>query len=158
MDARYPEPALVGIFTAPGRGAPMVAHERARVVARQGIEGDRFFQADVEAARAKERVITLIEAEALEAAQRDYEVPFAARDCRRNLVVRGVALNHLVGRTFSVGALVLEGKELCEPCDHLAKLTSVRFKDALVHRGGLRAWVRTGGEICVGDRVRTEAS
>ena len=146
----HSQPHLAAIFVAPTRGAPMQTLSDATVRARQGIEGDRFFLAD---ASSKERVITLIEAEALEAAARDYGVPFGAADCRRNLLVRGVALNHLVGRRFRVGALVLEGKELCEPCDHLAKLTSIAFKDALVHRGGLRAWVREGGVVRVGDAV-----
>jgi MOSC domain-containing protein YiiM len=134
----------------------MVMLSEAHVRARQGIVGDRFFQEDTDAAQKKERVITLIEQEALEAARRDYPVNFGAAECRRNLVVRGVALNHLVGRRFKVGALVLEGKELCEPCDHLAKLTSPTFKQALVHRGGLRAWVREGGVVRAGDVVITE--
>ena len=32
-----------GIFIAPAAGAPMVARERAQVVAGRGLEGDRYF-------------------------------------------------------------------------------------------------------------------
>ena len=66
--------------------------------------------------------VTLIEIEAIEALAREYDVHLAAGLARRNLVTRGVALNHLVGKIFAVGAVVLRGMRLCEPCLHLEKL------------------------------------
>ncbi len=72
---------------------------------------------------------------------------------RRNLLTRGVDLNALVGRRFTVGAVECEGVELCQPCNHLAKLTERGVLRGLVHRGGLRADIVSGGEIAVGDAV-----
>jgi MOSC domain-containing protein YiiM len=46
------------------------------------------------------------------------------------------------------------GRRLCEPCAHLERLGEPGTLRALVHRGGLRADVLTGGEIAVGDAVR----
>jgi MOSC domain-containing protein YiiM len=66
-----------------------------------------------------------------------------------------VALNHLVGREFSVGDVRLRGTMLCEPCGHLEKLTRPGVRKSLVHRGGLCAQILSDGEIRVGDQVST---
>jgi MOSC domain-containing protein YiiM len=67
--------------------------------------------------------LTLIEAEAIEALERDYGVELLPGETRRNLVTRGVALNHLVGREFRVGDVRIRGIRPCEPCSHLQSLT-----------------------------------
>jgi hypothetical protein len=48
-------------------------------------------------------------------------------------------------------------QELCEPCTHLQQLTGKPMIKTLLHRGGLRAEILSGGNIRVGDRI-TEAS
>jgi MOSC domain-containing protein YiiM len=95
----------------------------------------------------------MIEEEALEAAARDYEVEIAADESRRNVLTCGVALNHLVGREFQIGDVRLRGLKLCEPCTHLQQLTGKPMIKALLHRGGLRAEILSGGVIKVGDRI-----
>ena len=66
----------------------------------------------------------------------------------------GVALNHLVGRTFRVGGVRMRGVRLAEPCVYLEQLTGlVGVRAALVHRGGLRAEILDDGELVVGDAV-----
>jgi MOSC domain-containing protein YiiM len=47
----------------------------------------------------------------------------------------------------------VRGIRLCEPCDHLQRLTGLPVIKSLRHRGGLRAQILTGGLIRVGDRV-----
>jgi MOSC domain-containing protein YiiM len=101
-----------------------------------------------------EREVTLVEAEALEALARDHDLHLASGASRRNLVTRGVPLNHLVGVAFAVGDAVLVGQNLCEPCSRLARTTSHATMKALVHRGGLRARIVTGATLRVGDRIR----
>ena len=59
--------------------------------------------------------------------------------------MRGVPLNHLVGKTFKIGNVVLRGIRLCEPCGHLEKLTYKGVEKGLKHRGGLRGAGRCGG-------------
>ena len=97
--------------------------------------------------------MTLIEIEALEALRRDYEIELEPGAARRNIVTRGVALNHLVGREFSVGGVRLRGVRLCEPCAHLEKLSRKGVLRSLVHRGGLRADILSEGTIRPGDPV-----
>lgn len=149
--------SVEAIFLHEGRtgGEPMTAVASARAVAAGGLEGDRFFQGpgSVAAKRGPDREVSLIEAEAIEAVGREGKVALAAEQSRRNIVTRGVALNHLVDREFRVGGVLLRGIRLCEPCKHLEQLTQPGMLMALLHRGGLRAQVLEGGEVRVGDPV-----
>jgi MOSC domain-containing protein YiiM len=126
-----------------------------RAVAGRGLDGDRYFnQAGTYSAVPKPgRQVTLIESEAIEAAARETGLDFLAADSRRNIVTRGVSLNALVGREFSVGGSRMVGIELCEPCAHMVELCGKAVLASLVHRGGLRADVLTDGMIRVGDPV-----
>jgi MOSC domain-containing protein YiiM len=127
-----------------------VALERAQVVAGKGIEGDRYFagKGSFSHWRGTGRALTIVEAEALE----DVGLDFA--DARRNVVVRGAALNDLVGRRFRIGAVELHARRLCEPCRHLEKLTKRDdLMRSLVGRGGIRVDVLSDGEIAVGDEL-----
>jgi len=139
-------------------GEPTVSVEEARAVAGKGLEGDRYFSGSGSwsSTPGSGRQVTLIEMETIEALDRDYEMKIEPGQARRNVVTRGVALNHLVGREFSVGEVRLRGMRLNEPCNHLASLTDEKVKLGLVHRGGLRADIVSGGVIRVGDAVRVE--
>jgi MOSC domain-containing protein YiiM len=72
---------------------------------------------------------------------------------RRQVLTRGVRLNDLVGERFTVGGVECVGQELCEPCNHLQGLTYPGVLRGLVHRGGLRADIVSGGRIAVGDEI-----
>ena len=124
-------------------------------VAGKGLEGDRYFNASGTYSKKSgtHREVTRIEIEAIEGFERDYGVKLEPRNSRRNIVTRGVALNHLVGQEFRVGEVLLRGIRLCEPCGHLAELSQAKVLPGLVHRGGLRAQILTGGTIRTGDDV-----
>jgi MOSC domain-containing protein YiiM len=113
-------------------------------VTAEGVRGDRYFG---------ERNLTLIEAEALEGLYEDRGVELSAAESRRQVLTRGVRLNDLVGKRFSVGEVECVGEEWCEPCSHLEGLTRPGVLRGLVHRGGLRADIVRGGRIAVGDDV-----
>ena len=149
---------VVSIHIAPGAADAMSTVEQVRAVAAKGLEGDRYFLALGTFWKPKpDYEVTLIEIEALEALERDYGVALLPAETRRNIVTRGVALNHLVGREFKVGEAVLRGLRLCEPCAHLERLTHREVIRGLTHRGGLRAQILIGGTIKVGDRVEQVA-
>jgi MOSC domain-containing protein YiiM len=76
-----------------------------------------------------------------------------APESRRNVVTRGIDLNALVGREFTIGSVRALGQRLCEPCVHLQRLTRPGVIAGLVHQGGLRADILTDGEIRLGDRI-----
>jgi MOSC domain-containing protein YiiM len=119
-----------------------------RVVAGQGLEGDRYFD------QGPENAITLIQAEALEGLQRDTGIELSHQESRRQVLTRGIELNPLVGERFYVGGVLCRGVELCEPCNHLQGLTQPGVLRGMVNRAGLRAEVLEGGTIAPGDVVR----
>ena len=127
--------------------------ERVNAVPGRGLEGDRYFQGDSEPGEHPGREITLIAVEGLEDFERESGIKVTAAESRRQVATRGIDLNPLVGKRFRVGALECEGIELCEPCTHLEGLTQPGVLKGLVHRGGLRASILSGGEIAVGDPV-----
>ena len=131
--------------------APMQAVDRVLAIPGRGLEGDRYFlKLGTFFKPQPEFELTLIEAEAIEALKRDYHVELAPGETRRNVVTRGAALNHLVGREFSIGEVRLKGIRLCEPCNHLQALTGKEVIKGLRHRGGLRAQILSEGAIHVG--------
>ena len=141
------------VHIAPEQGVPMERVETVRAVAGRGFEGDRYYDTDGTFADRGGSDLTLIEAEALEGVEREYDIALEAGVHRRNVTTEGVGLNHLVGEQFRVGSVVCEGVELCEPCSSLESHLETRgVRDALVHRGGLRARILEGGP------VRTDAS
>jgi MOSC domain-containing protein YiiM len=115
------------------------------VVTAGGIAGDRY---------AAKGDITLIEAEALEALTAETGIELSHQESRRQVLTRGIRLNDLVGRRFTVGEVEVLGRELCEPCNHLQSLTRPGVLRGMVHRAGLNADIVTPGRISVGDRVR----
>jgi MOSC domain-containing protein YiiM len=146
---------VVSLHIAPGAAAPMRSVLEVRAVPGRGLEGDRYFNSIGTFSNdpGTGRHVTLIEIEAVEALQRDYRVEVSAGAARRNIVTRGVALNHLVEREIRVGEAVLRGARLCDPCSHLEKLTRSGVLRGLIHRGGLRAEIVSGGMIRVGDPI-----
>lgn len=147
--------SVEAIYLVPQPGARPEPVEQVLAVAGDGLVGDHH-RGDNR--HDPKRQLTLIAAEALAAAAA------AGTDLRdgshrRNVVVRGVPLNDLVGAVFTVGAVRVRGVKLCEPCAHMERLSgqpgAVR---ALVHRGGLNAEILDGGELRIGDPVAAATS
>src|ERR1051325_7729354 len=146
---------VVSLHVAPTGAAPIQNRDCVEAVAGRGLEGDRYFAGVGTYSRdpCSGRHVTLIEAEALEGLKHDYGIAIAPGDSRRNVVTRDLPLNHLVNREFLVGNVRLRGTRLCEPCAHLEKLTEGGALRGLVHRGGLRAEILSGGTIRVADPI-----
>ena len=149
---------VISIHIAPTGAAPMKSVTNAKAVAGRGLEGDRYYTklGTYSNQAGSGRDVTLIEIEAINGLKRDYEVQLDSGQPRRNIVTRGVALNHLVEQEFRVGEVVLRGTRLCEPCAHMEKLTVKGAMRGLIHRGGLRAEIIKGGTIRIGDRILPE--
>ena len=142
------------IFIADAAAAPTRAVDAVLAIPGVGLEGDRyalkqgtFYKPD------PDRELTLIESEAIEALHREDGIELAAGDAPRNIVTRGVALKHLLGKEFTVGDVRIRGIRLCEPCSHLQRVTGKPVIKGLLHRGGLRAQILSEGTIHAGDQV-----
>lgn len=145
------------ICIAPGAGAPMESLGEVEAVIGVGLAGDRyankigFYSPRPTDPGARE--VTLFEAEVLDWLKGEHGIELSAAEHRRNVTVRGVRLNELLGQRFSIGDVVLEGVKDCPPCDHLQGLVGKPVLGPLVNRGGLRARVLEGGTLRVGDEV-----
>jgi len=135
---------IEAIHIGPEEAGDLHTVESVRALAGKGLEGDRNFFPN---GAGPGQALTLVEAEEVEGAG------LAPGATRRNLTVRGVRLNDLVGKHFKVGDVECYGVELCEPCAHLQSMTRPGILEDLLHRGGLRADVLSDGVISVGDAI-----
>jgi hypothetical protein len=145
--------SVAAILVAPDAEAPLSPVDEAEAIAGRGLAGDRYAAGrGTFTAPGRGYELTLVEADVLDAIELPWE------QARRNVVTRGIALSGLVGRHFRIGAVECVGRRLAEPCAHLEKLARPGLLRPLVHRGGLRADIVTGGVIRVGDEIAAGAT
>jgi MOSC domain-containing protein YiiM len=147
---------LVSIYVAPVGGAPMEARDHVATTAGAGLHDDRYAAGTgtYSGTGTGARDVTLIEREVVDAVRVHEGVDVHEDETRRNLVTEGVALNDLVDRTFTVGAVRMRGVRLAAPCTYLEQLTGrAGVRAALEGRGGLRAEILDDGELRVGDAI-----
>jgi MOSC domain-containing protein YiiM len=132
----------------------------ANFVAGRGIEGDRYFLGTgTYSAKPDFREVTVFEMEVLEALARNDppvqpgSIKIGPTDHRRNLTVRGVPLNHLVGQRFRVGDAILFGGRLNFPCKYLERLLGMPVYLPLYNRSGLNCRIEKRGIVRHGDPV-----
>ncbi|WP_043361525.1 MOSC domain-containing protein [Belnapia sp. F-4-1] len=151
---------LLHIHIAEAASFEMEELPEATCVAGRGIEGDRYFLGTgTYSPKPDVREVTLIEQEALDALARNDPplqggpIVLAPEQHRRNLTVRGVPLNHLVGRRFQVGEVILRGGRLNFPCKYLEELLGMPVYLPLYNRSGLNCGIERGGIIRPGDAI-----
>jgi MOSC domain-containing protein YiiM len=148
------EGVVAALFVAPAAEAPMIRVDTANALAGRGLEGDRYAvqSGTFSGSPGKGYDLTLIAAEALEQLARD-GVELTWEEARRNVVTRGIDLNALVGKHFTIGEVTCYAQRLDEPCSHLERLTKPGVLRGLVHRAGIRADIVEGGAIAKGERI-----
>src|SRR6266487_1418468 len=148
---------VVGIYVSEVKTGPMQSRVAATALKGRGLAGDRYAAKAGTFTPGSDRLrgydLTLIESEALDRLTLSDGSQLAAAEARRNLVTRGIDLNALVGREFTIRSVRAFGQRLCEPCVHLQRLTRPGVIAGLVHQGGLRADILTDGEIRLGDKI-----
>jgi MOSC domain-containing protein YiiM len=100
--------------------------------------------------------LTLIESEVLEEVGRLLGASVPSGGSRRQVVVRGVRLNELLGQRIRIGAVRLFVETLCDPCKRMEETIGAGARGALESRGGVRCFVMAGGELSVGDAITVE--
>ena len=158
MSSPREEGAVEAIFIAERAGERPNPVDEGELVPGRGLRGDRYFAGEGEFSHLEGsgRDLTLIEAEAIEGLSLEHGIEIDPEEARRNVLTRGIDLNALVGRRFLVGEVECRGDRLCDPCNHLQKLTRPGVLRGLANRGGLRADVLSEGTIRVGDPVRPQ--
>jgi MOSC domain-containing protein YiiM len=143
---------IEAILIAPDSESPQQPVPTARLSPQAGLEGDRHSDRDA--------IVSLIEAEAVEAFNATTGLNITPAQTRRNIVTRGVRLNDLEARKrFHVGDAEMEFFELCEPCATLGaslatdQVSATDVVKAFTHSGGIRARVLSAGDIQPGTKV-----
>ena len=146
---------LLHIHTSPAAGLNMESHKSVSLISGSGLEGDRYQRGTGKYSEIEDiREVTLIEIETLEALKRDYNIIVEPTEHRRNLTTRDVPLNHLVGKRFCVGEVLLLGGRLNTPCRYLNLVTKKNICELLEHRSGLNCSVVESGTVIVGDKIQ----
>jgi len=131
-------------------GGSIRAVPEAVATAGAGLEGDRYCALGA----SPETQLTLIESEAIDEFNQVFATDLPVTAFRRNVITRGIRLNSLEGRIFTVGDVQLRGVELCEPCAYLQNLLGVPgLVKQLTHKGGLRCEILAGGSIRQGNTI-----
>ena len=136
-------------------GAKMVRCAEVEAVAGRGLIGDRYLLGTGRFSRGPLVQVTMITAEALKKMKEHYGVSVAEGQHRRNLVTRGVELDSLHSRRFSIGnEVVMEYHTPRPPCGYLERITEPKMTRAMGFGAGIGLRVIVGGVIREGDEVR----
>ena len=100
--------------------------------------------------------ITLVEAEIINAMSRKlgYDIPDGAS--RRQIMVKGITLNELIGQNLRMGKILVRVEDKCNPCKNMETRIGPGAKNAMNGKGGIRCRIIEGGELHVGDRITVE--
>lgn len=141
--------SFFGHYGQPPGDAPVQDVEEISCVAGRGIEGDRFFDYKPD----YKGQITFFSYEVYQGLCRGFGKPENLADTasfRRNVITRGIDLNALVGKEFSIGDVQFLGTQECSPCEWMDQAFHQGTHAALKGRGGLRAKILTDGALRTG--------
>ena len=125
--------------------------ESINVLANKGIVGDRHFD-DYNDPYCQ---LSLIESENIDYYNTKFGLNINYVDFRRNIITRGIQLNHLVGKKLKIGNVEVEGIDLCRPCKHLTEiLNQENILKEFLRKGGLRCQILSSSKILVGDTIK----
>jgi MOSC domain-containing protein YiiM len=121
----------------------MVACDVLECVAGSGIRGDRFFDYKPDF----KGQVTFFDWAVHEDVLKTFELTNKADAYRRNVVIGGMDLNSLIGRTFQIGDVVFAGIEHCKPCYWMDHACATGVEEFLAGKGGLRAKITHSGVL-----------
>ena len=129
---------------------PMVEVAMVECVAGRGIRGDRYFDFKDD----YKGQITFFSlfvfdqlCQTLGLGQR------SPAEARRNIIVRDVDLNELIGQDFEVQRVRFHGTQECRPCYWMDRAIAPGAEEFLKGRGGLRAKILTNGKLHSNARI-----
>lgn len=148
LDAPVRPGIVCWLGTRPARHAPIEIAEAVELEALGGVIGDHY------SGSGGGRQVSLIGEESLHAIGAYLGGgPADPRLLRRNVVVRGINLIALKGRTFRLGSCVLTYSGECHPCSRMEILLGQGGYNAVRGHGGILARVIEGGAVRIGDAL-----
>ena len=151
------EGIIESIMISENAGGELVSQPSVKLEAGRGIVGDRYYLSkgtySEKLKKSQDFEVTLIEREEIDVFNQATGLDYDAGAFRRNLVTRGIRLNDLAGKEFSIGDVKFKGIRLCEPCAYLSGLLGPEVMDLMVHKAGLRAQILVDGSIEASDSI-----
>jgi MOSC domain-containing protein YiiM len=145
-----PEHNYFGHHGQPAGTAPMIEVPDLKLVAGQGIEGDRFFGFKKD----YKGQVTFFEGERYQALCAQFQVwDRSSSVFRRNIITEGQDLNALIGAEFEIQGVRFKGMAECSPCYWMDEAFHPGAEAALKNHGGLRAKILTDGVLRVDETV-----
>lgn len=130
---------------------PTFEVDKVEARAGKGLVGDRHFATPAH----YDAQVTFVAAEVFDLLRAAHGDSLSPVLMRRNVVVRGVPLNQLIGRTFSIETgegqqrttIRFEGRSHCAPCAWMDAMIAPGAQTMLRGRGGLRARILDDGVL-----------
>ncbi|MFP6886784.1 MAG: MOSC domain-containing protein [Opitutales bacterium] len=126
---------------------PVSSEEIVECVTGQGIRGDRYFGFK----KNYKAQVTFFDEAVHQAVRAEFGTSHTPDVYRRNVLLRGVDLNELIGKSFSLGEVEFEGVQECTPCYWMDEAVAPGTEDFLKGRGGLRTRVLKNGTLRLGE-------
>lgn len=122
----------------------ITACDEIELVAGKGVVNDRFFDYEED----YKGQITLFDHATYDRVKERFQLPDLEPSAfRRNVVVKGVGLNDLIGARFSLGEVELTGSQEAKPCYWMDEACAPGVDQFLRGHGGLRCRIVTGGKL-----------
>jgi MOSC domain-containing protein YiiM len=123
---------------------PVIEVAEVECVAGRGLRGDRYFDHKQD----YKGQITFFSLDVFDELCRALQVEgICPSRVRRNVFVRGVDLNSLIGKDFEVQGIRFQGTEESRPCDWMNLAIAPGAHEFLRGRGGLRARILSDGTL-----------
>ena len=146
-------PTVARLFIAPEASAPMRDVDQIEAIARRGLRGDRYCEGCGFWSEKDECEITMISQEDLDDIELETGISFDNGAHRRNIVVRNIALESLIGKRFQIGDAKFAFERPRPPCLHLQQISEPGVVKALVGRSGICIRCFHSGMVRRGDPV-----
>jgi len=121
------------------------------LVAGKGVIGDRHFKDYND----PYNHLSIIESESIDEYNRKHNLNIPYLNFRRNIITRGIKLNHLIEKKILIGNVQLDVIDLCRPCRHLSeKLKKDNIIKEFLKKGGIRCEILNDGKISISDQIK----
>jgi MOSC domain-containing protein YiiM len=154
---RPPPITLAAIYISPAAGQPLQDVPAIDAIAAVGLRGDRYamqrgFWQATDACQ-----VTLISEldlrHASKRASRELQQKLTNGQHRRNLVIRGIPAQALLGKYVQIGTARFECHKPRPPCGYLDQIAGDGMARALGKHSGICLRVVTSGQLQVGDTI-----
>lgn len=151
--SRLVPPVVAALYISPSAGRPMQRSDRVEAVAGHGLVGDRYFLERGHWSGTDDCEVTIIAQEDIDEIERRYDVRIQNGEHRRNIVIRNLPIESLIGKRFHIGSASFGYERPRPPCAYIQMVSESGMTKALGKRAGICVRCIKNGVIREGDQV-----